>query len=62
MGVVYVADLKSGTLSGQTAGAQCRKTSLVGQLRQRVVLVHELGQLGASEELLHRSRHRLDVD
>ena len=30
--------------------------------RQRVILVHELGQLGASEELLHSRSHGLDVD
>ena len=32
------------------------------QLTQRVVLIHELGQLGGTEELLHSSRHRLDID
>ena len=34
----------------------------MGQLAQRVVLIHELGQLGGSEEFLHRSGHRFDVD
>ncbi len=29
---------------------------------QRVVLIHELGQLRRTEELLHRRRHRLGVD
>ena len=33
MGVVNIADLESRTVSGQTAGAQCGQTSLVGQLR-----------------------------
>ncbi len=32
------------------------------QFRQRIVLIHELRQLGRSEELLHRCSHRLDVD
>ena len=62
VGVVHVTHLESGPVSGQTAGAQSGQTPLVGQLRQRVVLVHELGQLGGTEEFLHRSRHRLDVD
>ena len=34
----------------------------MSQLRQRVVLVHELGQLGASEELLHCCSDRFDID
>jgi len=62
MGVMYISNLESGTVSGQTAGAQCRQTSLVGQLTQRVILIHELRQLGRSEELLHCSGYRLDID
>ena len=34
----------------------------MGQLCQRVGLVHELGKLGASEELPHSRDHRPDVD
>ena len=34
----------------------------MGQLTQRVVLIHELGQLGGTEEFLHGSGHRFDVD
>ena len=34
----------------------------MGQLGQRVGLVHELGQLGGAEELLHHRRHGLGVD
>ena len=34
----------------------------MGQTRQRVDLVHELRQLGRSEELLDRCDHRTDVD
>ena len=34
----------------------------MSQLTKRVVLIHELGQLGRSEELLHCCGHRLDVD
>ena len=62
MGVVDISNLKSGTVTGQTAGTQCGKTSLMSQLAQRVVLIHELRQLGRSEELFHSSCYRLDVD
>ena len=62
MGVMYVTDLESGTLTGQTARSQRGQTSLMGQLTQRVVLIHELGQLGGTEELLYRGCHRLDID
>ena len=61
MGVVDVADFESGSVSGQTAGAQGGQSSLVGQLGQRIRLVHELRQLGRTEELLDGSRHGTDV-
>ena len=44
--MVYVADIKPGTFPAQTARTQCGKCTLVAQFGQRVVLVHELGQLG----------------
>ncbi len=53
---VYVTHFKAGTLTGQTARAECRNTALVGDLGQRVVLVHELRQLAGTEELFHRGR------
>ena len=62
MGVVNVSNLESCTVTGQTAGAQCGKTSLMCQLTQRVVLINKLRQLGRSEELFHSSCYRLDVD
>ena len=34
----------------------------MSNFRQRVVLIHKLGQLGGTEEFLHGSLHRLDVD
>ena len=62
VGVVYISHLESGTVSGQTARAQGGETALMGQLCQRVILVHELGQLGTSEELLHSRSHGLDIN
>src|SRR5690606_30614272 len=45
VGRVHVAHLEAGALAGQTAGAQGGNPALVGDLGQRVVLIHELGQL-----------------
>ena len=59
---MYISNLESGTVSRQTAGTQCRETSLMCQLTQGVILIHELGQLGRTEELLHRCSHGLYVD
>ena len=62
MGIMYISNFESGTISGQTAGAQCRQTSLVGQLTQRVILIHKLRQLGRSEEFLHCCGYGFDID
>src|SRR5690606_7779884 len=61
-GRVYVTHLEAGTLTGQTTRPERGDAALVGDLRQRVVLVHELGQLAGTEELLHCRCHRLGVD
>ena len=60
--VVHVADLEACAVTGQAAGAQSRQTALVRQLRQRVGLIHELGQRRGAEELLDGRHHRTDVD
>ena len=60
--VVDVANVEAGALSREAAGAQGREAALAGQLGQRVGLVHELAQLAAAEELLHRRHYRADVD
>ena len=62
VGVVHVANVETGALAGESAGAQRGETALVRELRQRVRLVHELRQLRAPEELAHRGDHRADVD
>ena len=59
---MHVAHLEARPLAGQAARAKRRQAALVGDLRQRVGLVHELRQLRAAEELAHRRRHRLGVD
>src|SRR5690554_2001278 len=62
VGRVYVTHLEAGTFTGQTTRPERGDAALVGDLRQRVVLVHELGQLAGTEELLDCRCHRLGVD
>ena len=62
MGMVNVSHFHTGTFSGETAGAEGRKTAFVGQFRQGVCLIHELGQLGRTEELFQRRHHGAGVD
>ena len=59
---VDVSNFHARAVTGQTAGAQGRQTALVGQSGERVVLVHELRELGGSEELLDRGHDGADVD
>ena len=60
--VVDVADVEAGALTRQAARTEGREAALGGQLGQRVGLVHELAQLAAAEELLHRRHDGADVD
>ena len=60
--VVDVADVEAGALARQAARPERRQAALAGQLGQRVGLVHELAELAAAEELLHRRHDRPDVD
>ena len=59
---MHVAHLEAGALAGQTARPERREAPLVGDLRQRIGLVHELRELRRAEELAHRGRRRLGVD
>ena len=54
MAVVHVADLQTGAVSVQAAGAQSGQAALVGELGQGIQLIHELGKLGAAEEIAHK--------
>ena len=45
MGVMDVTNLKSGTIPRKAARTQSGQTSLMRQLRERIVLIHELRQL-----------------
>ena len=60
--MVNVSNFEARSFSGQTAGAQCRQSSLMCQFGQRVVLVHELRQLRGTKEFLDRCCYRTNVD
>ena len=62
VGRMHVAHLEAGALAGEAARAKRGEPPLVGDLGQRVGLVHELAQLRRAEELAHRSSRRLGVD
>ena len=62
MRVVDVSNLETCAVSRETARAEGRESSLVRELRERVVLVHELRELRRTEELFDRRRDRLDID
>ena len=59
---VHVTNFEACTLTGQTTWAECGDTTLVGDLGERVVLVHELRQLAGTEELFHCRSHWLGID
>ena len=62
MRVVHVTHLKARPFSGQTARSECRHPSLVGDLGQRIGLIHELAELIRTEERIDHRRERLRID
>ncbi len=62
VGRVDVTDLDTCAVTAQATGAEGGQAALVGQTRERVVLVHELRQLRRSEELLDRGDDGSHVD
>ena len=62
MGRMHVAHLEAGALARQAARPERRYAALVGDLGQRVGLVHELRQLRRAEELANSGGSRLGVD
>ena len=57
-----VTNLEAGTLTSKTTRPKRRHAPLVGNLRQRIVLIHKLGQLAGTEKFLDRRCHRFGVD
>ncbi|OIQ79565.1 hypothetical protein GALL_386840 [mine drainage metagenome] len=62
MGRVHVAHLEAGALARQAARSQGGDTAFVGDLGERIGLVHELRQLARTEKFLDRRRNRFGVD
>ena len=62
VGRVHVADFEAGALTGETTRSKGRQAALVGDLGERVGLVHELRELRGAEELADGGHHRLGVD
>ena len=62
VGGVNVAHLEAGALARQAARSERRQTTLVGDLRQGIGLVHELAELAGAKKLAHRRGRRLGVD
>ena len=62
VGRMHVSDFEAGAFASQTTRAKGRNTALVSDFRQRVRLVHELGQLARAEELANGGADRLGVD
>ena len=58
---MHVAHFEAGALAAQTARSQRRKTPLVGDLRERIGLIHELRKLAGAEEFADGRHHRLGV-
>ncbi len=59
---MHVAHLKTGAFAGQAARAQRREPTLVGDLRQRVRLIHELRELRGPEKLAYRRCRGFGID
>ena len=62
MGRMHVAHLEARALARETARSEGGDAPLVGDLRERIRLVHELRELRRTEKLADRRRHRFRVD
>ncbi len=62
VGVVDVAHVKAGALAAEAAGAEGAEAALVGQLVERVGLLHELRELASAKELADCGDDRPHVD
>src|SRR5438270_13481577 len=57
-----VADFKAGAVARESPWPESRETAFVGQLRQRINLIHELRKLTATEEIPNDRRERFGID
>ena len=59
---MHVADFESGSFPAQAARSKSRKTPFMRDFRQRIGLIHKLGQLAAAEEFADGRHDRLGID
>ena len=59
--IVHVTDFEAGTLAREAARSKRRQTTFMRQFGERIGLIHELRQLGGSEERLNHGRDRARV-
>ena len=59
---MHVAHLEAGAIAREAAWPKGRQTALVGQLGERIGLIHELRELGAPEEIADHGGERLRID
>ena len=62
MGGVHIPHLEAGSVAVEATRSEGRETTLVGEFRQRVGLVHKLAELTPSEEVAHHRTESLRVD
>ena len=62
VGRMHVTNFKARTVTIQTAWPEGGQTTFVGQFRERIDLIHELGELAAAEEVTHHGTEGLGVD
>ena len=55
VGRMHVADFEAGAVAVETTWSKSRQTALVGELGERIGLVHELRKLRTAEEIAHDS-------
>ena len=59
---MHVAHFESGAVAAQSAWSERGQAALVGELRQRVRLIHELRELRAAEEIANDCAERFRID
>src|ERR1035441_431635 len=59
---MHVAHFESSAIAAQAAWPESGEATLVGQLRQRIGLIHELRKLRATEEIANDCAQRLRVN
>ena len=62
MRVMDITHLETRALAREAARAERRETTLMRELRERIVLIHELRELRGAKKLLHSGHDRTDVD